>query len=64
MTSELYETKSKNQEMEWKLNTLTKKLTSALTMEKRLEEWVMDEEKAKIKVILVISVLGDVGYGN
>ncbi|NWH98512.1 HAUS1 protein, partial [Tichodroma muraria] len=38
MTSELYETKSKNEEMELELKTLTKKLTSALMMEKHLEE--------------------------
>ncbi|NXL80382.1 HAUS1 protein, partial [Leptocoma aspasia] len=38
MTSELYKTKSKNEEMELKLKTLTKKLTSALMMEKQLEE--------------------------
>ncbi|XP_062369189.1 HAUS augmin-like complex subunit 1 isoform X2 [Cinclus cinclus] len=44
MTSELYKTKSKNQEMELKLKTLTKKLTSALMMEKQLE---MDIEKLK-----------------
>ncbi|NWT94160.1 HAUS1 protein, partial [Urocynchramus pylzowi] len=44
MTSELYETKSKNEEMELKLKTLTKKLTSALMVEKQLEE---DIEKLK-----------------
>ncbi|NXR20642.1 HAUS1 protein, partial [Cinclus mexicanus] len=44
MTSELYKTKSKNQEMELKLKTLMKKLTSALMMEKQLE---MDIEKLK-----------------
>ncbi|NXY62450.1 HAUS1 protein, partial [Callaeas wilsoni] len=38
MTSELLKTKSKNREMELKLKTLTKKLTSALTLEKQLEE--------------------------
>ncbi|NXI10575.1 HAUS1 protein, partial [Irena cyanogastra] len=38
MTSELYETKSKNEEMERKVKTLTKKLISALVMEKQLEE--------------------------
>ncbi|XP_031953030.1 HAUS augmin-like complex subunit 1 isoform X2 [Corvus moneduloides] len=38
MTSELFKTKSKNEEMELKLNTLTKKLASTLTMEKQLEE--------------------------
>ncbi|NXH32377.1 HAUS1 protein, partial [Myiagra hebetior] len=38
MASELFKTKSKNEEMELKLNTLTKKLTSALMMEKQLEE--------------------------
>ncbi|NXH55017.1 HAUS1 protein, partial [Rhabdornis inornatus] len=44
MTSELYKTKSKNEEMELKLKTLTKKLTSALMMEKQLEG---DIEKLK-----------------
>ncbi|XP_041279489.1 HAUS augmin-like complex subunit 1 [Onychostruthus taczanowskii] len=44
MTSELYKTKSKNDEMEWKLKILTKKLTSALMVEKHLEE---DVEKLK-----------------
>ncbi|NWT74729.1 HAUS1 protein, partial [Prunella himalayana] len=44
MTSELYETKSKNEEMERKLKTLRKKLTSALMVEKQLEE---DIEKLK-----------------
>ncbi|XP_015509063.1 HAUS augmin-like complex subunit 1 isoform X3 [Parus major] len=44
MTSELYETKSENEELELELNTLTKKLTSALMMEKKLEE---DIEKLK-----------------
>ncbi|NXU66011.1 HAUS1 protein, partial [Horornis vulcanius] len=37
MSSELYKTKSRNEEMELKLKTLTKKLTSALTLEKQLE---------------------------
>ncbi|XP_005528159.1 PREDICTED: HAUS augmin-like complex subunit 1 isoform X1 [Pseudopodoces humilis] len=44
MTSELYETKSENEELELELHTLTKKLTSALMMEKKLEE---DIEKLK-----------------
>ncbi|NXF21302.1 HAUS1 protein, partial [Rhodinocichla rosea] len=44
MTLELYKTKSKNEEMEQKLRTLTKKLTSALMVEKQLEE---DIEKLK-----------------
>ncbi|XP_041325693.1 HAUS augmin-like complex subunit 1 [Pyrgilauda ruficollis] len=44
MTSELYKTKSKNDEMEWKLKILTKKLTSALMVEKHLEK---DVEKLK-----------------
>lgn len=64
MSSELYKTKSKNEDMELKLKTLTKKLTSALTLEKQLEEWVTDEEEGKIKVILVISVLGNSSCGN
>ncbi|NXU39366.1 HAUS1 protein, partial [Drymodes brunneopygia] len=52
MTSELYETKSKNQEMEQKLNTLTKKLTSSLTLEKQLKEDVkkVEESQAAEKV--------------
>ncbi|NXI80934.1 HAUS1 protein, partial [Rhipidura dahli] len=50
MTSELLETKSKNQEMELKLKTLTKKLISALKMEKQLEEdikKIMESQKAE-----------------
>ncbi|NWV56022.1 HAUS1 protein, partial [Daphoenositta chrysoptera] len=38
MTSELFEAESKNQEMELKLKTLEKKLTSALMLEKQLEK--------------------------
>ncbi|NWV16366.1 HAUS1 protein, partial [Origma solitaria] len=38
MTSELLETKSKTQEMELKLKTLTEKLTSALMMKEKLEK--------------------------
>ncbi|NWU39464.1 HAUS1 protein, partial [Hylia prasina] len=38
MNSELYKTKSRNKEMELKLKTLMKKLTSALMLEKQLEE--------------------------
>ncbi|NXD04265.1 HAUS1 protein, partial [Certhia familiaris] len=58
MTSELYETKSKNEEMELKLNFLTKKLTSALMMEQRLEEDIkkvtesQKEEKVKAETRL------------
>lgn len=52
MASELFKTKSENEEMELKLKTLTKKLTSTLMLEKQLEEWVMDAEKGKIKVKL------------
>ncbi|KAM6991564.1 HAUS augmin-like complex subunit 1 isoform 1-T1 [Passerculus sandwichensis] len=44
MTLELYKTKSKNEEMEQKLRTLTKKLISALMLEKQLEK---DIEKLK-----------------
>ncbi|NXR91755.1 HAUS1 protein, partial [Hypocryptadius cinnamomeus] len=44
MTSKLYKTKSKNDEMELKLKILTKKLTSALMVEKQLER---DVEKLK-----------------
>ncbi|NXD98542.1 HAUS1 protein, partial [Chaetorhynchus papuensis] len=50
MTSELLETESKNQEMELKLKTLTKKLTSALKMEKQLEEdieKIVESQKAE-----------------
>ncbi|NWW31262.1 HAUS1 protein, partial [Panurus biarmicus] len=56
MTSELYETKSKNEEMELKLKTLTKKLTTALMLEKKLEEDIkkieesQEAEKAKVKI--------------
>ncbi|NWX30674.1 HAUS1 protein, partial [Notiomystis cincta] len=38
LTSELLEARTKNQEMELKLNALRKKLTSALTLEDKLEE--------------------------
>ncbi|NXR68200.1 HAUS1 protein, partial [Rhadina sibilatrix] len=38
MSSELSKTKAKNEEMELKLKTLKKKLTSALTLEEHLEE--------------------------
>lgn len=64
MTLEMYKTKSKNEEMEQKLRILRKKLTSALMVEKKLEKWVIDEEEGKIKVLLVIFVLGHVGCGN
>ncbi|NWZ63311.1 HAUS1 protein, partial [Acrocephalus arundinaceus] len=53
MSSELYKTKSENEEMELKLKTLMKKLTSALTLEKWLEEDIkklkesQEAEKAK-----------------
>ncbi|RLW00020.1 hypothetical protein DV515_00009261 [Chloebia gouldiae] len=47
MTSELYETKSENEEMELKLKTLTKKLTSALMVEKQLEEDIEKLEKSQ-----------------
>ncbi|XP_068031830.1 HAUS augmin-like complex subunit 1 [Anomalospiza imberbis] len=45
MTLELYETKFKNEEMELKLKTLLKKLTSALMVQKRIEEDVRKLEK-------------------
>ncbi|NXB86817.1 HAUS1 protein, partial [Vidua chalybeata] len=45
MTSELYETKSRNEEMELKYKTLSKKLTSALMMQKQIEEDVEKLEK-------------------
>ncbi|KAK4811297.1 hypothetical protein QYF61_023349 [Mycteria americana] len=38
MTSELFETESKNREMEWELTNTRKKLTAVLMLEKRLEE--------------------------
>ncbi|NXQ28743.1 HAUS1 protein, partial [Alaudala cheleensis] len=47
MTSELYKTKSKNEEMELKLKTLTKKLTSALMLEKNLEEDIKTLEESQ-----------------
>ncbi|NXA72867.1 HAUS1 protein, partial [Thryothorus ludovicianus] len=47
MTSELYETKSKNEEMERKLKTLMKKLTSALMLEKQLEEDIKKVEESQ-----------------
>ncbi|NWV34815.1 HAUS1 protein, partial [Grantiella picta] len=47
MTSELWETKSKNEEMERKLKTLTKKLTSALMMEKQLEKDIKKVEESQ-----------------
>ncbi|XP_030113381.1 HAUS augmin-like complex subunit 1 isoform X1 [Taeniopygia guttata] len=47
MTSELYKTKSENEEMERKLKTLTEKLTSALMMEKRFEEDIEKLEKSQ-----------------
>ncbi|TRZ10594.1 hypothetical protein HGM15179_016518 [Zosterops borbonicus] len=56
MSSELYKTKSKNEDMELKLKTLTKKLTSALTLEKQLEEEIkklnesQEAEKAKAEI--------------
>ncbi|NXB75170.1 HAUS1 protein, partial [Donacobius atricapilla] len=56
MSSELYKTKSKNEEMELKLKTLTKKLTSALTLEKWLEEDIkklkeyQEAEKTKTEI--------------
>ncbi|NXX35270.1 HAUS1 protein, partial [Nicator chloris] len=53
MSSELYKTKSENEEMELKLKTLTKKLTSSLALEKQLADDItklkesQDAEKAK-----------------
>ncbi|NXQ03576.1 HAUS1 protein, partial [Vidua macroura] len=47
MTSELYETKSRNEELELKYKTLSKKLTSALMMQKRIEEDVEKLEKSQ-----------------
>ncbi|NXO21274.1 HAUS1 protein, partial [Cisticola juncidis] len=56
MSSELYKTKLKNEEMELKLKILTRKLTSALTLEKQLEEDIkkvkesQEAEKAKAEI--------------
>ncbi|XP_005060397.1 PREDICTED: HAUS augmin-like complex subunit 1 [Ficedula albicollis] len=56
MTSELHKTKSKNNEMELQLKTLTKKLTSALMLEKKLKEDVeklqesQEAERAKMEI--------------
>ncbi|NXA89464.1 HAUS1 protein, partial [Melanocharis versteri] len=56
MTSELFETKSKNQEMELKVKNLTEKLTSAVVLEKQLEEDIKKlkesqaAEKAKAEI--------------
>ncbi|XP_005490188.2 HAUS augmin-like complex subunit 1 isoform X1 [Zonotrichia albicollis] len=47
MTLEMYKTKSKNKEMEQKLRTLTKKLTSALMVEKQLEKDIEDLKKSQ-----------------
>uniref|UniRef100_A0A8C3XGZ2 HAUS augmin like complex subunit 1 n=1 Tax=Cyanoderma ruficeps TaxID=181631 RepID=A0A8C3XGZ2_9PASS len=56
MSSELYKTTLKNKEMELKLKTLTKKLTSALMLEEQLEEDIkklnesQEAEKAKAEI--------------
>ncbi|NWS06742.1 HAUS1 protein, partial [Motacilla alba] len=56
MTLEMYKTKSKNEEMEHKLRILTRKLNSALMVEKQLEEDIeklkksQEEQKAKAEV--------------
>uniref|UniRef100_A0A8C5NMQ1 HAUS1 protein n=1 Tax=Junco hyemalis TaxID=40217 RepID=A0A8C5NMQ1_JUNHY len=47
MTLELYKTKSKNKEMEEKLRTLKKKLTSALMLEKQLEKDIENLKKSQ-----------------
>ncbi|NXG21274.1 HAUS1 protein, partial [Grallaria varia] len=56
MTSELFETESKNREMQRKLNTLKKKLTAALTMEKRLQKDIKNiEENQKAEIAKIAS---------
>ncbi|NWV93092.1 HAUS1 protein, partial [Machaerirhynchus nigripectus] len=47
MSSELFKTKSENQEMELKLKTLTEKLTSALMLEKQLDEDIEKTEESQ-----------------
>ncbi|NXE93807.1 HAUS1 protein, partial [Menura novaehollandiae] len=47
MSSELYETKSKNREMELKLNSIQKKVTSARMMEMRLQEDINKLEESQ-----------------
>ncbi|NXE41754.1 HAUS1 protein, partial [Ptilorrhoa leucosticta] len=47
MTSELFKTESKNQEMQLKLKTLREKIASALMMEKQLEEDIKKIEKSQ-----------------
>ncbi|XP_071281908.1 HAUS augmin-like complex subunit 1 [Agelaius tricolor] len=47
MTLEMYKTKSKNKEMEQKLRILTKKLTSALMVEKQLEKDIEELKKSQ-----------------
>ncbi|NWW04758.1 HAUS1 protein, partial [Oreocharis arfaki] len=47
MSSELFKTKSKNQEMELKMVTLTRKLISALLMEKQLDEDIKKIEESQ-----------------
>ncbi|NWI83959.1 HAUS1 protein, partial [Dryoscopus gambensis] len=47
MSSELFKTKSENREMERKLKTLTEKLTSALMLEKQLDEDIEKVEQSQ-----------------
>ncbi|NXB21588.1 HAUS1 protein, partial [Rhagologus leucostigma] len=47
MSSELFKTKSENREMELKLKTLTEKLTSALMLEKQLDEDIEKIEESQ-----------------
>ncbi|NWR52513.1 HAUS1 protein, partial [Regulus satrapa] len=47
LTSELYETKFKNDEMEVKVKSLTKKLTGALKMEQQLKEDIKKVEESQ-----------------
>uniref|UniRef100_A0A8C9NNH4 HAUS augmin like complex subunit 1 n=1 Tax=Serinus canaria TaxID=9135 RepID=A0A8C9NNH4_SERCA len=51
MTLEMYKTKSKNKEMEQKLRTLRKKLTSALMVEKQLEKDIENLKKSQEPLI-------------
>ncbi|NXM39492.1 HAUS1 protein, partial [Gymnorhina tibicen] len=47
MSSELFKTQSENREMERKLKTLTEKLTSALMLEKKLNEDLEEVQKSQ-----------------
>ncbi|NXF82474.1 HAUS1 protein, partial [Sclerurus mexicanus] len=56
MTWELFETESKNREMQQKLNTIKKKLAAVLTMEKRVLEDIKNvEEHQKAEIVKIES---------